>query len=100
MHDQNVDQRVFNFFPEYAKLDTGLISKLTIKHLLTMSSGLVWNEDIPYDDPENSEIRMIRSSNPVEYVLSQPMDFPPGQVEVVRGFWRAACHTRHEDPNL
>ena len=45
-----------------------------------MSSGLAWNEDVPYDNPENSEIRMTKSPNPVEYVLSQPMDFPPGKV--------------------
>ena len=77
---KSTDQKVFDFFPEYKKLDTGLISSLTIKHLLTMSSGLVWNEEVPYDNPENSEIRMIRSSNPVEYVLSQPLEFPPGQV--------------------
>ena len=77
---KNNDEKVFAFFPEYEKLDTGLISSLTIKHLLTMSSGLAWNEDVPYDNPENSEIRMIRSANQVEYVLSQPMEFPPGQV--------------------
>ena len=77
---KSIDQKVFDFFPEYKKLDIGLISSLTIKHLLTMSSGLVWNEEVPYDNPENSEIRMIRSSNPVEYVLRQPMEFPPGQV--------------------
>lgn len=75
---KSIDQKVFDFFPEYKKLDTGLISSLTIKHLLTMSSGLVWNEEVPYDNPENSEIRMIRSSNPVEYVLSQPLEFEPG----------------------
>ena len=75
---KGIDQKVFDFFPEYKKLDTGLISSLTIKHLLTMSSGLVWNEEVPYDNPENSEIRMIRSSNPVEYVLSQPLEFQPG----------------------
>jgi len=77
---KSIDQKVFDFFPEYKKLDTGLISSLTIKHLLTMSSGLRWNEEVPYDNPENSEIRMIRSSNQIEYVLSQPMEFPPGQV--------------------
>jgi CubicO group peptidase (beta-lactamase class C family) len=76
---KNIDEKVFTFFPEYKKLDTGLISLLTIKHLLTMSSGLVWNEDVPYDNPENSEIRMIRSVSQVEYVLSQPMEFPPGK---------------------
>ena len=75
---KSIDQEVFDFFPEYKKLDTGLISSLTIKHLLTMSSGLVWNEEVPYDNPQNSEIRMIRSSNPVEYVLSQPLEFQPG----------------------
>jgi CubicO group peptidase (beta-lactamase class C family) len=77
---KSVDQKIFDFFPQYAKQDTGLKSLLTIKHLLTMSSGFVWNEDVPYDNPENSEIRMINSPNPVEYVLSQPLEFAPGQV--------------------
>jgi CubicO group peptidase (beta-lactamase class C family) len=77
---KSVDQTVFSFFPEYAKMDTGLKSGLSIKHLLTMSSGIAWNEEVPYDNPENSEIKMIRSPNPVEYVLSQPMDFLPGRV--------------------
>jgi CubicO group peptidase (beta-lactamase class C family) len=61
---KSVDQKIFDFFPEYAQLDTGIKSLLTIKHLLTMSSGLAWNEDVPYDNPENSEIRMIRSLIP------------------------------------
>ena len=77
---KSVDQKVFDYFPEYAKLDTGLKSLLTIKHLLTMTPGFVWDESIPYANPENSERRMDRSANPVEYVLSQPMEFAPGQV--------------------
>ncbi len=77
---KSVEQKVFNFFPEYAKLDTGLKLELSIKHLLTMSSGIAWNEDVPYDNPENSEIKMTRSPDPIAYVLSQPMDFPPGKV--------------------
>lgn len=78
---KSVDQNIFEFFPEYAKQDTGLKSTLTIKHLLTMSSGLLWNEDTPsYDDPANSEVQMIKSSNPLEFVLSQPMASPPGKV--------------------
>src|SRR5688572_15805976 len=31
---RSVDQKVFEFFPEYAKLDTGRKSLLTIEHLL------------------------------------------------------------------
>ena len=77
---KSVDQKVFDFFPEYAKLDTGLKSALTLKHLLTMTSGLVWNEDIPYNNPENSEIQMIRSKDAVEFVLSRPMEHAAGKV--------------------
>ena len=77
---KSIDQKVFDFFPEYKTLDTGLISSLTIKHLLTMSSGLVWNEGVPYNNPANSERRMDRSANQVEHVLSQPMEFAPGQI--------------------
>ncbi len=77
---KSVDQKILDFFPGHEKLDTGIKSLLTIKHLLTMSSGLVWNEEVPYDNPENSEIKMIRSADPVEYVLTQPMEAPPGKV--------------------
>jgi len=77
---KSVDQKVLGFFPEYAKLDTGIKSLLTIKHLLTMTSGLVWDEGIPYANPENSERRMDHSASHVEFVLSQPMEFAPGQV--------------------
>jgi len=48
---KSADQKVVDFFPEYAKQDTGIKSLLTVKHLLTMSSGLTWNEDVPYDNP-------------------------------------------------
>ncbi len=77
---KSVRQKLFDFFPEYSVQDTGLKSLLTIEHLLTMSSGLIWNEDISYDNPENSEIRMTNSPNQVEYVLSQAMEAPPGKL--------------------
>jgi len=97
---KSVDQKVFDFFPEYAKLDTGLISSLTIGHLLCMSPGLVWNEDIPYDNPENSEIRMTNSPNQVEYVLSQPMEAPPGKIWKYNGgqlnYWRLLLKKQQE----
>ena len=76
---RSVDQSVFEFFPEYSQYNDGLRSQLTIKHLLTMTSGIEWNEDVPYSDPENSEIRMTASPDPMEYVLSRPMDSEPGK---------------------
>jgi CubicO group peptidase (beta-lactamase class C family) len=78
---KSVDQKIFEFFPEYERQDTGLKSTLTIKHLLTMSSGLSWNEDTAsYDDLANSEVQMIKSPDPVGFVLSQPMAALPGKV--------------------
>ncbi|WP_205513048.1 serine hydrolase domain-containing protein [Longitalea arenae] len=77
---KSTSQKIFDFFPEYKKQDTGLKSLLTIEHLLTMTSGLKWNEDVPYNNPENSEIQMIMSGHPAEYVLSQPMEQAPGKV--------------------
>jgi len=75
---KSVETPVFSFFPEYAAQDTGMKAALTIRDLLTMSSGLDWNESVPYNDPHNSEITMDRSPDPVGFVLSQSMVHPRG----------------------
>ncbi len=75
-----VDQSIFDFFPEYSDYNVGKRSELTIKHLLNMSSGMKWNENVPYTDPENSEIQMTSSEDPIEFVLSREIINPPGQV--------------------
>ena len=75
---KSVDQKIFEFFDEYAELNTGMKKQLSIKHLLTMTSGLEWNEDVPYDNPENSEIQMSFSDDPVKFILSRPLVAEPG----------------------
>ena len=75
---QNVKQRIFDFFPNYSGYDTGLKKNLTIEHLLTMTSGFEWNEDVPYTDPRNSEIQMDNSKDPIDFVLSRPLTSQPG----------------------
>jgi len=77
---KNVDQKVFDFFKEYAAYDTGMIKGLSIKHLLTMTAGLKWNEEVPYDNPENSEIKMNQSADPIDFILSRSMTSLPGKV--------------------
>jgi CubicO group peptidase (beta-lactamase class C family) len=74
----DLDQPVFAFFPDYAELGTPEKSKITLRHLLTMSAGFDWNEDIPYRDPLNSEHQMIVAPDRVRYVLDQPMARPAG----------------------
>jgi CubicO group peptidase (beta-lactamase class C family)/pimeloyl-ACP methyl ester carboxylesterase len=76
---KNLNQRVFDFFPEYAQHDTGLKKQITVQHLLNMSAGLEWNENISYLDPKNSETQMSRSPDAIEYVLSQTLVDTPGK---------------------
>ncbi len=66
-------------FPEYAELATDPRHKrLTIAHALTMSLGLEWNEDIPYQDPANSEIQMELAPDRYRYIFSRPFVADPG----------------------
>lgn len=73
-----LDQPVVHWFPEYPELDTAERRRVTLAHVLGMTSGLEWNEDIPYSDPRNDEIRMTRDSEPLRYALSRPFALAPG----------------------
>ena len=53
--------------------------ELRLKHLLTMSVGLSWDEwTHPYSDPRNDLAAMDRSKDLVKYVLERPVIAPPG----------------------
>ena len=76
----NIDESVFTFFPQYASLRTPAKERISLRHLLTMSSGIAWNQNIPYTDAQNSERRMTRAPDPYRYVLEQPLMEEPGKV--------------------
>jgi CubicO group peptidase (beta-lactamase class C family) len=75
---QDPDEPVFSFVPEYAALKTPEKARITLRHVLTMSAGLAWNEYIPYSDPANSERRMMDAPDRYRYVLEQPSVRPAG----------------------
>jgi CubicO group peptidase (beta-lactamase class C family) len=75
---KSVNDRVFAYFPEYAKYDTGMKHDITIKDLLTMSAGIEWNENIPYSNPQNSEIQMLMSKDVIDFILNRPVSSRPG----------------------
>ena len=52
--------------------------RVTIRHLLTMTSGIAWTEDLPYDDPNNSCSVMEASADWVQFAIDQPMAEEPG----------------------
>ncbi len=78
---QSVNDRVFEYFPQYADLvaNDSVRNKMTIEHLLTMTSGLDWDDEtLLYTDPRNDMNQMFTSSDPIRYVLSQNMVASPG----------------------
>ena len=52
--------------------------RMTIKHLLTMTAGLSWDENVHYDDPKNDCSVMEAGFDWVGYVINKPMAEEPG----------------------
>jgi CubicO group peptidase (beta-lactamase class C family) len=75
---ESLDQPLTRWFPEYGDLDTPERRRVTVRHALSMTSGFDWNEDVPYNDPRNDEIRMTRDSQPLRYALARPFLVEPG----------------------
>ena len=54
--------------------------RMTLKNVLTMTTGLEWNEDVPYDDPRSDSSLMEATDDWVQYVIDKPMTAEPGKV--------------------
>lgn len=52
--------------------------RLTVRHLLTMTGGFDWDENLPYTDPRNNAVVMEQSRDWVDYVINLPMAREPG----------------------
>ena len=75
----SVDQKAFTFFPQYAHLGDGVKEDITLEHLLTMTSGLEWNEgELPYSDRNNDLVQLFWVPDPIEYILRKPLASEPG----------------------
>lgn len=76
---EGIDVPVYKYFPEYDSIKTGGREKILIKHLLSMSAGLQWNElDVSYTSRANDAGKMERSDDLIGYVFSKPMVADPG----------------------
>ena len=69
---ESLDESVISYFPEY-KLRDPKVSEITIRDLLTMSSGLKWNEN-----GLNSMYTFFVSKRIVPRILKLPMVTEPG----------------------
>lgn len=73
-------------FPDYPDLATDLErQKLKVEHVLTMTTGLAWDESLPYSDPRNSEIAMEHASDRYRFILDRPIARPPGEAWTYSG---------------
>ena len=75
----SIDTRILSFF------DTAQVRniddrkrRVTVRHLLTMTGGFDWNEDLPYVDPSNSAVNMEASYDWVQFTIDRPMAREPG----------------------
>jgi CubicO group peptidase (beta-lactamase class C family) len=73
---KSIDQPIMEFFPEQKTSEKW--KKVTIKHLLTMTSGLDWIEDVPYNDPSNDEAKFIESGGSLSYIFGKAFSHEPG----------------------
>ncbi|HKR60007.1 MAG TPA: serine hydrolase [Pyrinomonadaceae bacterium] len=76
---KSLDQPVVEWFPEFPELNNSDRRRVTLAQVLSMTSGLKWNEDVPYTNPQNDEIRMTRDAQPLRYALSVPFAIEPGK---------------------
>jgi CubicO group peptidase (beta-lactamase class C family) len=84
---KSINDKALSYLPKYGRYDTGMKHDITIRDLLTMSAGIEWNENIPYSNPNNSEIQMLGQQDVVDFVLSRPNKTKPGTT----WNYRAAC---------
>ena len=77
----SIDNPIASYFPEYADVFAADTQKivLTTRHLLTMSSGLEWDEwSYPYTSSLNSHNQMEHSADWIRFILELPLIHDPG----------------------
>jgi len=75
----SLDTPVMSFFnpDSVANLDDRK-RRMTIRHLLTMTAGIDWDENRPYGDPANTAIGLEASYDWIRYTIDRPMSEEPG----------------------
>ncbi len=75
----SIDTPVLSYFdPAKVKNVDDRKHRMTLRHVLTMSHGLNWVEDVPYDDPRSDSSLMEATDDWVQYVIDKPMAEEPG----------------------
>jgi CubicO group peptidase (beta-lactamase class C family) len=81
----DLDEKMFASFPEYADSNDAVRGEITLRHMLSMTTGLSWDEGYPYDDSRNDLNRMYFSLDPVRFMLEKRLDAMPGETFIYNG---------------
>lgn len=77
---ESVHQSIFDYLPDYQHFRTPEREKITIEHVLTMTSGLEWKEwGVSLGSIKNDQIGIwFWEDGPMDYVLSRDLVAEPG----------------------
>ncbi|WP_321344746.1 serine hydrolase [uncultured Draconibacterium sp.] len=77
---ESIDQSIFDYLPDYQNYNADNKNYVTIKTLLTMTSGFLWDEwGVALSSTQNDAIGIYFSEkDPVEFVLERPLIAVPG----------------------
>lgn len=75
---KDLDQSMFEYLPGYKDLVTADSRQISLRMLLTMTSGFHTNEQLPYTHPSNTERLMAISMDPYRSVLERRLVAKPG----------------------
>jgi CubicO group peptidase (beta-lactamase class C family) len=77
---KSVDKPLLSFFPEFKNLtDDALKKNIKIHHLLSLSSGIDWDESTySYEDRRNIHVQMEMTDDWIKFILQRPMRDKPG----------------------
>jgi CubicO group peptidase (beta-lactamase class C family) len=81
----SAEEPVVKFFPEYASVKSPGWDQVTLRHLLTMSSGMQWDENRTWNHPKNDEPHLGFEPDPIRYILSKPIAKPTDTVWTYNG---------------
>ncbi|MBR78628.1 MAG: serine hydrolase, partial [Woeseiaceae bacterium] len=94
-----LNEKIAQYFPNHSsQFIDPLKSIITIEDLLTMTAGIKWDESShAYTNPMNNAASMENSNNWIDYILSLPMEYKPGEKFVYNsGITVLLSHILHE----
>jgi CubicO group peptidase (beta-lactamase class C family) len=81
-----LDRPLLAQFPQYADMpDMAQRRRWTIRHAITMTLGMDWNEEVSYDDPRNGQTAMEAAPDRYRYVLEQQIVAVAGERWIYSG---------------